>query len=150
MKSAMGSWLIMGLNVLLLGGSCFLVADIVTRIGAEALEPVPLASAPPDREAAPADARLVALACLPEDLAQVRGDLRLRGHLIGLAKRLLGFEANLAVSFRSCLPERLHHFAVFDLELACNLSTGFGSGFANIDIAVAQQSGNFYHSLFIA
>ncbi|HPG25849.1 MAG TPA: type II secretion system protein N, partial [Myxococcota bacterium] len=79
MKSAMGSWLIMGLNVLLLGGSCFLVADIVTRIGAEALEPVPLASAPPDREAAPSDARLVApSAILERNLfgAQLAGDVQ--------------------------------------------------------------------------
>ncbi len=37
----MGSWLIMALNALLLGGSCFVVANVITEIGAETLEPVP-------------------------------------------------------------------------------------------------------------
>ncbi len=35
----MGSWAIMALNAILLGGGCFLVADIVTQIAAEAIEP---------------------------------------------------------------------------------------------------------------
>ena len=38
----MGSWLIMGLNGILLAASCFVVAHIVTQIGAEALEPPPV------------------------------------------------------------------------------------------------------------
>jgi general secretion pathway protein C len=37
----MGSWLIMALNAALLGGSCFVVANLITQIGAETLEPVP-------------------------------------------------------------------------------------------------------------
>jgi general secretion pathway protein C len=35
----MGPWLIKALNICLLGASCFLVANVVTEIGAEALEP---------------------------------------------------------------------------------------------------------------
>jgi len=35
----MGPWLIKALNAVLLGASCYLVADVVTEIGAEALEP---------------------------------------------------------------------------------------------------------------
>lgn len=35
----MGPWLIKALNVVLLLASCYLVADVVTQIGAEALEP---------------------------------------------------------------------------------------------------------------
>lgn len=38
----MGSWLIMALNGILLTASCFVVAHIVTNIGAEALEPPPV------------------------------------------------------------------------------------------------------------
>ncbi|MFK7897584.1 MAG: type II secretion system protein N [Myxococcota bacterium] len=37
----MGSWLIMGLNGLLLAASCFVVAHIVTQVGGAALEPPP-------------------------------------------------------------------------------------------------------------
>ena len=37
----MGSWLIMALNAVLLGGSCFVVANLITQIGAETLEPTP-------------------------------------------------------------------------------------------------------------
>ncbi len=37
----MGSWLIMALNAVLLGGSCFVVANLITEIGAETLEPAP-------------------------------------------------------------------------------------------------------------
>jgi len=39
MISAMGPWLIKALNLVLLGASCYLVANVVTEIGAEALEP---------------------------------------------------------------------------------------------------------------
>jgi type II secretion system protein C len=39
MESGMGPWLIKALNFVLLGASCFLVADVVTEVGAEALEP---------------------------------------------------------------------------------------------------------------
>jgi len=35
----MGPWLIKALNVVLLGASCYLVADVVTEVGAAALEP---------------------------------------------------------------------------------------------------------------
>jgi len=38
----MGPWLIKALNLLLLGASCYLVADVVTEIGGEALEPAAL------------------------------------------------------------------------------------------------------------
>jgi type II secretion system protein C len=38
----MGPWLIKALNFMLLGASCYLVADAVTEIGGEALEPPPL------------------------------------------------------------------------------------------------------------
>jgi len=37
----MGSWLIMAVNGALLLGSCFAVANLITQIGAEGLEPVP-------------------------------------------------------------------------------------------------------------
>ncbi|MEZ4279246.1 MAG: type II secretion system protein N [Myxococcota bacterium] len=37
----MGSWLIMALNGALLVGSCFVVANLITQIGAATLEPVP-------------------------------------------------------------------------------------------------------------
>lgn len=37
----MGSWLIMALNALLFTGSCLVVANLITQIGAETLEPVP-------------------------------------------------------------------------------------------------------------
>ena len=39
--STMGAWLIMAVNGALLGACCYLVANIVTQIGAEALEPDP-------------------------------------------------------------------------------------------------------------
>ena len=35
----MGPWLIKALNVVLLGASCYLVADVATEVGAAALEP---------------------------------------------------------------------------------------------------------------
>lgn len=38
-RSGMGSWAIMALNAALLGGCCFLVANIVTQIAGEAIEP---------------------------------------------------------------------------------------------------------------
>lgn len=37
----MGPWLIMAVNAALFGGSCFVVASLITQIGAETLEPVP-------------------------------------------------------------------------------------------------------------
>jgi general secretion pathway protein C len=37
----MGSWLIMALNAVLFTGSCLVVANLITQIGAESLEPVP-------------------------------------------------------------------------------------------------------------
>lgn len=37
----MGSWLIMALNASLLVSSCFVVANLITQVGAETLEPVP-------------------------------------------------------------------------------------------------------------
>jgi hypothetical protein len=40
----MGSWLIMAVNGTLLGACCYLVADVVTQIGSEALEPNPTPS----------------------------------------------------------------------------------------------------------
>jgi general secretion pathway protein C len=42
----MGAWLIMAVNGVLLGGCCYLVADIVTQIGSEALEPGPIDATP--------------------------------------------------------------------------------------------------------
>ena len=41
----MGSWAIMAINAALLGGCCFLVANIVTEIAAEAIEPNSVGSA---------------------------------------------------------------------------------------------------------
>lgn len=56
----MGAWLIMAMNGALLGGSCFLVAHLVTQIASESLEPNPIDPAPirveqtaDDRNAAP-------------------------------------------------------------------------------------------------
>jgi general secretion pathway protein C len=56
----MGAWLIMAVNGALLGACCYLVADVVTQIGSEALEPGPIISSPPrveetadNRQAAP-------------------------------------------------------------------------------------------------
>jgi general secretion pathway protein C len=43
----MGAWLIMAVNGALLGACCYLVADVVTQIGSEALEPGPIISSPP-------------------------------------------------------------------------------------------------------
>ena len=40
----MGPWLIKALNFVLLGASCFLVAEVVTEIGGEAIEPPPLSN----------------------------------------------------------------------------------------------------------
>lgn len=42
----MGAWLIMAVNGALLGACCFLVADIITQIGADALEPGPIPPGP--------------------------------------------------------------------------------------------------------
>ena len=38
----MGPWLIKGVNMLLLAVSCYVVADVVTAVGGEALEPPPI------------------------------------------------------------------------------------------------------------
>jgi type II secretion system protein C len=42
----MGAWLIMAINGALLGACCYLVADVVTQIGSEALEPGPVSASP--------------------------------------------------------------------------------------------------------
>lgn len=42
----MGAWLIMAVNGALLGACCYLVANVVTQIGSEALEPTPIDSGP--------------------------------------------------------------------------------------------------------
>jgi type II secretion system protein C len=42
----MGAWLIMAVNGALLGACCFLVANVVTQIGSEALEPGPIDPGP--------------------------------------------------------------------------------------------------------
>ncbi len=42
----MGAWLIMAVNGVLFGVCCFVVADVVTEIGSEALEPLAVAAAP--------------------------------------------------------------------------------------------------------
>ena len=42
----MGAWLIMAMNGALFGMCCFVVANVVTEIGSEALDPMPLAAAP--------------------------------------------------------------------------------------------------------
>ena len=39
----MGPWLIMAVNAALFGGSCFVVASLITQIGAETLEQFALA-----------------------------------------------------------------------------------------------------------
>lgn len=45
-RDTMGGWLIMAVNGTLLAGCCYLVADVVTRIGSEMLEPSPISSSP--------------------------------------------------------------------------------------------------------
>ena len=55
----MGSWLIMAVNGAFLGACCYLVADVVTEIGSEALEPSPISSTP-TRTEQPADSRAAA------------------------------------------------------------------------------------------
>jgi type II secretion system protein C len=42
----MGAWLIMAVNGALLGACCYLVADVVTQIGSEALDPGPIHAGP--------------------------------------------------------------------------------------------------------
>jgi general secretion pathway protein C len=42
----MGAWLIMAVNGALLGACCYLVADVVTQIGSEALDPGPTNAGP--------------------------------------------------------------------------------------------------------
>lgn len=42
----MGAWLIMAVNGALLGACCYLVADVVTQVGSEALEPGPIDASP--------------------------------------------------------------------------------------------------------
>ncbi|MAG31074.1 MAG: hypothetical protein CL908_09320, partial [Deltaproteobacteria bacterium] len=62
----MGSWLIMALNVALLGSCCFVVANVVTRIGAEALEPTPLDPPAPTRVEQTVDTRITAPSAILE------------------------------------------------------------------------------------
>jgi general secretion pathway protein C len=51
----MGAWVIMAINAALVGGSCFLVANVVTQIAGEAIEPDALDPASSQIEDLPAD-----------------------------------------------------------------------------------------------
>jgi type II secretion system protein C len=73
----MGAWLIMALNGALLGGCCFLVANVVTQIGSEALEPGPIDPGP-SRVEQTADQRSAAPSVILERNlfgAQLTGDV---------------------------------------------------------------------------
>jgi general secretion pathway protein C len=72
----MGSWLIMALNAVLLGSSCFLVANLITQIGAEALEPVPTDTAATRTEAVANASAAAPAAILDRNLfgAQLAGE----------------------------------------------------------------------------
>lgn len=72
----MGPWLIKALNVVLLGASCYLVADVVTEIGGEALEPPPLQNEVVRAEDGAEVARVSPVAILDRNLfgAQLAGE----------------------------------------------------------------------------
>ncbi len=78
----MGAWLIMAVNGALLGASCFLVANIVTQIGAEALEPGPIAPGSARIDLADDDVRVTPSVILERNLfgAQLTGDVQNAGH----------------------------------------------------------------------
>jgi general secretion pathway protein C len=56
----MGSWAIMALNAALFGGCCFLVANVVTKIAGEAIEPDALGVTPAARQERPQNAQQAA------------------------------------------------------------------------------------------
>jgi general secretion pathway protein C len=72
----MGAWLIMAVNGALLGACCYLVADVVTQIGSEALEPGPIISSPPRIEETADNRRAAPSVILERNLfgAQLTGD----------------------------------------------------------------------------
>ena len=72
----MGPWLIKALNVFLLGASCYLVADVATKIGAEALEPSALQQAATREESSIEAATAAPSVILERNLfgAQLAGD----------------------------------------------------------------------------
>lgn len=72
----MGSWLIMALNALLFTGSCLVVANLITQIGAETLEPVPTDTAATRVETAVNAAAAAPSAILERNLfgAQLAGE----------------------------------------------------------------------------
>lgn len=76
-QSRMGAWLIMAVNGALLGACCFLVANVVTQIGSEALEPGPIDPGP-ERVEQTADQRSAAPSVILERNlfgAQLTGDV---------------------------------------------------------------------------
>ncbi|MCP4903932.1 MAG: hypothetical protein GY910_03045 [bacterium] len=75
----MGPWLIKALNVVLLGASCYLVANVVTEIGAEALEPSAVRQAPTRAESASPATAIAPSVILARNLfgAQLAGDTQL-------------------------------------------------------------------------
>ena len=72
----MGAWLIMAVNGALLGACCYLVANVVTQIGSEALEPSPIDSSPLRVEQTADDQRADPSVILERNLfgAQLTGD----------------------------------------------------------------------------
>ena len=79
----MGPWLIKALNVLLLGASCYLVADVVTEIAGEALEPSPLSTGQVRAETGDDGDRVSPVTILDRNLfgAQLQGDTLVAGDL---------------------------------------------------------------------
>ncbi len=76
MNSGMGPWLIKALNAVLLAASCYLVADVVTEIGAEALEPSAIQPAATRIESTTQSAAVAPAVILERNLfgAQLAGD----------------------------------------------------------------------------
>jgi len=72
----MGSWLILAVNGALLVGSCFVVANLITQIGGETLEPVPTDTAATRIERPASDVAAAPSAILERNLfgAQLAGD----------------------------------------------------------------------------
>lgn len=72
----MGPWIIKALNFVLLGASCYLVADVVTEIGAEALEPSAIQPAATRTESPDQTAAIAPRVILDRNLfgAQLAGD----------------------------------------------------------------------------
>jgi type II secretion system protein C len=98
----MGAWLIMAVNGALLGACCFLVADVVTRVASETLEPNAIVALPSDVEDDDPIRQANPSAILDRNLfgAQLTGDTQVADTNVGepltatkLPLRLLGTAA---------------------------------------------------------